>query len=338
VHRRVVFDRLRDVLSSVRRSPFRVATPLVVGAAVLAGVLVAGPGGAPTSSATAADRPSPVRRLTQGCRDSAVRFGIVLPAGDKAGLRAATAVTDEIGEQIGCRAIVVTRGTQPQLLAALALHQVDFAQVDPATLVAGERTVALTVMGAYSAAADTPARVATAPRLWARRGGPVSALKDARDRRIVLGPELTVAGDLAPRSALLAAGVPTAPAIPAASDTATAVTRAEDDGDALGRLRAGDADLALTHGAVTPAQSRGLRAVWTGEAPLADVLVIRPGVPNEVRRLLLSAVRDVPGALLAPLAERQGITHPIPLLPVPAELYDAASDQFDALTSAGLAP
>lgn len=326
------------MLSSVRRSPLRVATPLVVGAAVLAGVLVAGPGGAPTSSATAADGPSEVRRLTQGCRDSAVRFGIVLPDGDEAGVRAATAITDEIGEQIGCRAIVVTRETQPQLLAALALHQIDFAQIDPATLVAGERTVALTVMGAYSAVADTPARVATAPRLWARRGGPVRALKDARDRRIVLGPELTVAGDLAPRAALLAAGVPTVPAIAAASDTATTITRAANDGDALERLRAGDADLVLTRGAVTAARTRGLRAVWTGEAPLADVLVIRPGVPNDVRRLLLSAVRDVPGALLAPLAERQGIAHPIPLLPVPAELYDPASDQFDALTSAGLAP
>lgn len=326
------------MLSSVRRSSLRVAIPLVVGAAVLVGLLAAGPGGAPTSSATAADGPPDVRRLAQGCRDSAVRFGIVLADGDTAGRRAATAITDEIGEQIGCRAIVVTRTTQPQLLAALALHQVDFAQVDPATLVAGERTVALTVMGAYSAAADTPARVATAPRLWARRDGPVNALKDARGRRIVLGPELTVAGDLEPRAALLAAGVPTAPAIAAASDAATAISRATNDGDALERLRAGDADMALTRGAVTEAQRRGLRSVWTGEAPLADLLVIRPGVPNEVRRLLLSAVRDVPGALLAPLAARQGIEHPIPLLPVPAELYDPASDQFDALTGAGLVP
>lgn len=326
------------MLSSVRRSTVRVATPLVVGAAVLAGVLVAGSGGAPTSSATAADGPSKVRRLTAGCRDSAVRFGIVLPDGDKAGLRAATAITDEIGEQIGCRAIVVTRTTQPELLAALALHQIDFAQVDPATLVAGERTVALTVMGAYSAVADTPARAATAPRLWARRGGPVRSLGDARGRRIVLGPELTVAGDLAPRAALLSAGVPTAPAIGKAPDTATAITRAERDEDALADLRAGDADLVLSRGALTAVQTRGLRAVWTGEAPLADVLVIRPGVPNEVRRLLLSAVRDVPGAVLAPLAARQGIAHPIPLLPVPAELYDPASDQLDALTSAGLVP
>lgn len=326
------------MLSSVRRSPLRVATPLVVGAAALAGVLATGPGGASTSAATAADGPSEARRLTQGCRESAVRFGIVLADGDVAGRRAATAITDEIGEQIGCRAIVVTRTTQPQLLAALALHQVDIAQVDPATLVAGERTVALTVMGAYSAVVDTPARVATAPRLWARRGGPVKTLEDARDRRIVLGPELTVAGDLAPRAALLAVGVPTAPAITAASGAATAVTRAEDDGEALDRLRDGDSDVVLTRGAVTAAETRGLRAVWTGEAPLADLLVIRPGVPNEVRRLLLSAVRDVPGALLAPLAERQGIAHPIPLLPVPAELYDPASDQLDALTSAGLLP
>lgn len=326
------------MLSSVRRSPFRVAVPLVVGAAVLAGVVVAVPGGTPKSSAMAAGGPSEVRRLTEGCRDSAVRFGIVLADGDAAGRRATTAITDELGEQIGCRVIVVTRTTQPQLLAALALHQVDIAQVDPATLVAGARTVALTTMGAYSAVADTPARVATVPRLWARRGGPVSTLDDARDRRIVLGPELTVAGDLAPRAALLAAGVPTAPAIEKAADTATAVTRAADDGEALERLRDGDADVVLTRGAVTTAQTRGLRAVWTGEAPLADLLVIRPGVPNAVRRLLLSAVRDVPGALLAPLAERQGIAHPIPLLPVPAELYDPASDQLDALTSAGLLP
>jgi ABC-type phosphate/phosphonate transport system substrate-binding protein len=325
------------VLSSVRRAPLRIATPLVVGAAALAGVLVAGPGGTPTTPATAA-APSDARRLEGGCREAPVRFGIVLGANDAAGRRAATAVADEIGTQIGCRAIVVTRASQPELLAALALHQVDFAQVDPATLVAGERTVALTVMGAYSAVADTPARVADAPRLWARRSGPVRRLEDARDRRIVLGPELTVAGDLAPRAALLAAGVPTGPAIAQAAGTATNATRTEDDAAALRRLRAGDADLVLTRGAVTGEQTRGLRAVWTGEAPLADLLVIRPGVPNEVRRLLMSAVRDVPGALLAPLAERQGIAHPIPLLAVPSELYDPAADQLDALTSAGLVP
>lgn len=326
------------MLSSVRRSPLRVATPLVVGAAALAGVVVAVPGGAPKSFAMTAGGHPEVRRLAEGCRDSAVRFGFVLADGDAVGRRAATAIAAEIGEQIGCRVTVVTRTAQPQLLAALALHQVDIAQVDPATLVAGARTVALTVMGAYSAVADTPARVATVPRLWARRSGPVGALRDARNRKIVLGPELTVAGDLAPRAALLAAGVPTAPAIAKVADTATAVTRAEDDDEALARLRAADGDVVLTRGAVTTAQTRGLRAVWTGEAPLADLLVIRPGVPNAVRRLLLSAVRNVPGALLAPLAKRQGIAQPIPLLPVPAELYDSAADQLDDLTGAGLIP
>lgn len=323
------------MLSSVRRSPLRIATPLVVGAAALAGVVIAVPGGGPTTPATAA-APSDARRLEGGCRDAAVRFGIVLGEDDGGGRRAAAAIADEIGEQTGCRVSVVARASQPELLAALALHQIDFAQVDPATLVAGERTVALTVMGAYSAIADTPARASTAPRLWARRGGPVRALEDARDRRIVLGPELTVAGDLAPRAALLAAGVPTGPAIASAATTAT--TRSEDDAVALRRLRTGEADLVLTRGDVTAEQARGLRAVWTGEAPLADLLVIRPGVPNEVRRLLLSAVRDVPGALLAPLAARQGITHPIPLLSVPSELYDPAADQLDALTGAGLVP
>lgn len=325
------------MLSLVRRSPLRAAAAALAVAATLGGGIAAASRTAAAPPASAADV-KPAKRLTAGCRASAVRFGVVLADGDRAGLRAATAITDEIGEQIGCRAIVVTRPTQPQLLAALALHQVDFAQVDPATLAAGERTVALTVMGAYSAVADTPARVATAPRLWTRRGGPVRGLRDARDRRIVLGPELTVAGDLAPRAALLAAGVPTVPAIAKASATATPIARSTSDGAGLARLRAGDADLVLTRGAVTAAQTRGLRAAWTGEAPLADVLVIRPGVPNEVRRLLLSAVRDVPGTLLAPLAERQGIEHPIPLLPVPAELYDPAADQLDALTSAGLAP
>ncbi len=323
---------------SVRRPSLRVAVALLVAALVLLGGIAVWPGATPATTATAADGTTTAKRLTEGCRESAVRFGIVLADDDTGGRRAADAIAEEIGRQIGCRAIVVTRASQPEMLAALALHQVDFAQVDPATLVVGERVVALTVMGAYSAEADTAARVGDPPRLWARRDGPVGTLEDASGRGITLGPELTVAGDLAPRAALLAAGVPTAPAIDRVTATTTAIDRADDDVEALDQLRDGETDLALTRGPVSGAQARGLRAVWTGETPLADVLAIRPGLPNDVRRLLLSAVRDVPGALLAPLAERQGIDNALPLLPVPTELYDATTDELDALTSAGLIP
>lgn len=323
----------------VRRSPSRAVAALLVTAAVLVGVATAGPGATPATTATANDgRPNAPKRLTTGCRESPVRIGIVLPADDTEGRRAAEAVAGEIGRQVSCRVTLVTRETQPAMLAALALHQIDVAQVDPATLVVGERTVALTVMGAYSAAADTPARVSSPPRLWVRRSGPVRAIEDAGGRRITLGPELTVAGDLAPRAALLAAGVPTAPAIARVADGVTAIRRSDDDRDALARLRDGTTDVALTRGSVSERQARGLRAIWTGEAPLADLLVIRPGVPNDVRKLLLSGVRDVPGALLAPLAARQGIAAPTPLLPVPTVLYDPVTDQLDALTAAGLFP
>ncbi|MBF6620403.1 MAG: PhnD/SsuA/transferrin family substrate-binding protein [Patulibacter sp.] len=323
----------------VRRSPSRVIATLLVGAAVLAGVVVAGPGVTPTTTATADDGAAkPAKRLTAGCRETPVRLGMVLPADDADGRRASEAIADEIGRQVGCRVSVVTRETQPEMLAALALHQIDVAQVDPATLVVGERTVALTVMGAYSAVADTAARASAPPRLWAPRSGPVRSIEDTGGRRITLGPALTAAGDLAPRAALLAAGVPTTPALDRVADTATEVTRGDDDRAALARLRDGATDVALTRGPVTEAQSRGLRAVWTGEPPLADLLVIRPGVPNDVRRLLLSAVRDVPGALLAPLAARQGIDSPTPLMPVPTELYDPVADQLDTLTAAGLLP
>lgn len=284
--------------------------------------------------------PIPVaKRFADGCRTTAVRFGIVLAPDDLAGRRAADAIAQDIGRQISCPAIVVSRRTQPELLAALALHQVDFAQVDPATLVVGGRVVALTILGAYSAAADTAARTAAPPRLWAREDGPVRGLADARGRRLVLGPELTVGGDIAPRSALLAAGVPVAVDPSAGTRTSAApTTRSVDDAAALRAVRNGDAALALTRGSVGAAPTRGLRAVWTGERPLADVLVIRPGVDNAVRRLLMSAVRDVPGALWAPLAARQGIRTPTPLLPVPPDLYDPVAVQIDGLTSAGLVP
>jgi ABC-type phosphate/phosphonate transport system substrate-binding protein len=330
----------RAVPHSARRSPSRaVATLLATTAAAVGVTVVAGQGATTATTATAADgRTDSPKRLTTGCRESPVRMGVVLPADDMEGRRAAEAIAGEIGRQVSCRVVLVTRETQPQMLAALALHQIDFAQVDPATLVVGERTVALTVMGAYSAAADTPARASSPPRLWTRRGGPVRAIEDARGRRITLGPALTVAGDLAPRAAMLAAGVATAPAIQRVSGTTTAISRTDDDRRALARLRAGDTDVALTRGRVTDEQARGLHAIWTGEAPLADLLVIRPGVPNDVRRLLLSGVRDVPGALLAPLAARQGIVAPTPLLPVPTALYDPVTDQLDALTAAGLRP
>ncbi len=323
---------------SARRLSLRAAVLVLLAAGLLVAGIAAATGALSSSAATADDGAAPVKRLTAGCREDAVRFGIVLDDDDRSGRRAAAAIAADIGRQIGCQAIVVTRPTQSALLAALALHQVDFAQVDPAVLAVGERTVALTVMGAYSAAADTAARVGDPPRLWARDDGPVASLEDARGRRVALGPALTVAGDLAPRAALLAAGATTAATVPELASEAAVVTRPADDAQALRGLSGGDVDVALTRGPVTDAQRRGLRALWTGEAPLADLLVLRPGVPNDVRRLLLSAVRDVPGALLAPLAERQGIDQPIPLLPVPPELYDPVSDQLDALTAGGLVP
>ncbi|MGX6448180.1 hypothetical protein ACVU7I_08965, partial [Patulibacter sp. S7RM1-6] len=72
--------------------------------------------------------------------------------------------------------------------------------------------------------------------------------------------------------------------------------------------------------------------------PLADVVAIRPGVPNAFRRLVLVAVRDLPGRTLAPLAARQGIQQPAPLTSVPLDLYGPVAAQLDDLAGAGLRP
>jgi hypothetical protein len=107
---------------------------------------------------------------------------------------------------------------------------------------------------------------------------------------------------------------------------------------ALRALESGDADAAVTRGPVAASATRGLRRIWTETGPLADVIVLRPGIPNAVRRLILFAIRGLPTASLAPLAARQGIAEPAPLTSVPLDLYAPVAERIDALTAAGLQP
>jgi hypothetical protein len=57
-----------------------------------------------------------------------------------------------------------------------------------------------------------------------------------------------------------------------------------------------------------------------------------------VRRLIQVAVRGLPGAALAPLAARQGISEPAPLATVPLDLYAPVASRLDELAAAGLQP
>jgi ABC-type phosphate/phosphonate transport system substrate-binding protein len=315
------------------RPAFRAAVLLAAVLCVLAGaVLVARPG-----AGVAADTPAPAgekdtMRFADGtCADTAVRFGVVQPPADAAARAAAERLGRGLTEGLGCRVVVVAYPTQASLVTALAVHEVEVGQLDPAAVVVADRAVGSAAIGAYAVDESTPAR---APRvaLWTRGGGDVRALGDLRGRPIAFGPQLTAGGDLEPRAALLRAGVATA-----GSGDARSVFTA-DDASALRALRSGRVDAAVTRGRVRPSSVRGLRRVWSATGPLADVLVLRPGMPSAVRRLMVVAVRGLSTAALAPLAARQGITEPAPLTVVPLDLYAPVADRLDSLTVAGLQP
>lgn len=316
------------------RAVLRAVGAVLALVAIVAGVaLTAGAGrttAAGTTTAAAGDKDT--KRFADGsCGATAVRFGVVLTAGDVEGSAAAGRFAHDLAEGLGCRAVVVGYPTQAQLVTALAMHEVEIGQLDPAAVVVADRTVGAAPVAAYAVDEDSPARV-SAPALWVRRDGDARRLGDLKDRRIAFGPRLTTGGDVDPRAALLAAGVPTG----AADDTRSRFVA--DDLDALDALRAGRVDAAVTRGTVAASERRGLRRVWTETGPLADVLVLRPGIPNAVRRLILFAVRGLPTASLAPLAARQGIAEPAPLTSVPLDLYAPVAERIDALTAAGLQP
>lgn len=279
---------------------------------------------------SAADTPSAVeaKRFADGsCQNAAVRFGVVLPAGDAQGRAAANRLTTDLAEGLGCRAIAIPYATQARLVTALAMQEVDIAQLDPAAAIVASRATGSVPAGAYAVDEDTPARQSPT-ELWVRRDGP-RTLTGLRDRKIALGPRLTAGGDLDPRAALLRAGVRVD------DDHATF---ADDDAAALRLLRTGRTDAALTRHAPAPDRVAGLRRVWSTTGPLADVVVLRPGIPKAVRRLIQVAIRGLPGAALAPLAARQGISEPAPLAVVPLDLYAPVASRLDDLVAAGLTP
>lgn len=306
---------------------------LAIAALVLAGLSVAGPGRTTAAgTTTAAKGEKDTKRFADGsCSDTAVRFGVVLAAGDVEGRAAAGRFAHDLAEGLGCGATAVGYGTQAQLVTALAMHEVEIGQLDPAAVVAADRTVGAAPVAAYAVDEDSPARAA-APALWVRRGSDVRRLQDLKGARIAFGPRLTSGGDVDPRVALLAAGVPTGGRDDARS------TFTDGDPQALEALESDDADAAVTRGPVAARTTRGLRRIWTETGPLADVVVLRPGIPNAVRRLILFAIRGLPTASLAPLAARQGIAEPAPLTSVPLDLYAPVAERIDTLTAAGLQP
>lgn len=300
---------------------------LLLGLVLLAALvlLLVRPGGGSAAESGARD----TERFANGsCQTAAVRFGVVLPADDAEGAAAANRLTTDLSEGLGCKAIAVRYATQARLVTALAMHDVDIAQLDPAAAIVASRTTGSVPSGAYAVDEDTPART---PRteLWARGDGDVRALRDLRDRSVALGPALTAAGDLDPRAALLGAGVRLR-----GDDAVTT----DDDVEALAALRAGRVDAAVTRRAPSGDDVRGLRRIWTTTGSLADVVLLRPGIPRAVRRLIQVAIRGLPGAALAPLAARQGVTEPAPLAVVPLDLYAPLASRLDDLVAAGLQP
>lgn len=297
---------------------------LVLVAAVV--VLLVRPGGG-----SAAETPSAVdaKRFADGsCQAAAVRFGVVLPDGDAEGRAAAERLTTDLAEGLGCKAIAIRYATQARLVTALAMQEVDIAQLDPAAAIVASRATGSVPAGAYAVDEDTPART-TPTELWVRRDGDLRALGDLKDRPVALGPRLTAGGDLDPRSALLRAGV-------RLDDDH--ITSTDDDATALRDLRSRRVDAAVTRHAPTGTDVRGLRRIWTTTGPLADVVLLRPGIPRAVRRLIQVAIRGLPGAALAPLAARQGISEPAPLAVVPLDLYAPVASRLDDLIAAGLTP
>ncbi|WP_022929493.1 phosphate/phosphite/phosphonate ABC transporter substrate-binding protein [Patulibacter americanus] len=310
-----------------------VGAVLAIAALALAGVLAAGPDRTTAAgTTTAAEGEKDTKRFADGsCSATAVRFGVVLSPGDAQGAAAAGRFAHDLSEGLGCGAVVVPYGTQAQLVTALAMHEVEIGQLDPAAVVAADRTVGASPVAAYAVDEDSPARTA-APGLWVPRDSDVRRLEDLEGARIAFGPRLTSGGDVDPRVALLAAGVRTG----ARGDTSSTFT--DGDPQALDALESGAADAAVTRGPVDDRTARGLRRIWTETPPLADVVVLRPGIPNAVRRLILFAIRGLPTASLAPLAARQGIAEPAPLTSVPLDLYAPVAERIDTLTAAGLQP
>lgn len=288
----------------------------------------------PTSTATAKTKSvKATKRFADGtCSRTAVRFGVVLPAGDYRGQAAAARITTDLSEQLGCPAMVVVYPTQAQLLTALSTHAVELGQLDPAAVVVGDRVVGTTAIGAYTIGRDVPAR-APEVRLWVKASSKIRRLADLRGQPVALGPRLTAGGDITPRAALLRSGV----RLGELRGAGHAVWTSRDT-DALRKLRAGEVTAAITRGPVPAAQRRNLRRLWSSVGPPADVVVARPGIPNAVRRLLVVAVRGLPGDVLAPLGARQGIPQPGPLMTVPLDLYGPVAAQLDELTAAGLVP
>ncbi|MDO9409198.1 phosphate/phosphite/phosphonate ABC transporter substrate-binding protein [Patulibacter sp.] len=296
---------------------------LLVCAAV---IVLARPGGG--ADAGAAESTGAKRFADDSCQSSAVRFGVVLPDGDAQGRAAADRLTTDLAEGLGCRAIAIPYATQARLVTALAMQEVDIAQLDPAAAIVASRATGSVPAGAYAVDEDTPAR--TAPtEMWVRRSTDLRTLQDLRGRRIALGPALTAGGDLDPRSALLRAGV---------RPDATETTTTSGDDEALTALRRGRVDAAVTRGAPIASETEGLRRIWSATGPLADVVLLRPAIPRAVRRLIQVAIRDLPGAALAPLAARQGISEPAPLAVVPLDLYAPVASRLDDLIAAGLTP
>jgi ABC-type phosphate/phosphonate transport system substrate-binding protein len=292
-------------------------------------VLVLRPGGG-SAGAQAADQKDE-RFADDSCARAAVRFGVVIASGDAQGTAAASRLVSDLAEGLGCRAIAVPYATQASLVTALAMHDVDVAEVDPVAMVVADRVTGAVPAGAYAIDGDTPARTRPA-ELWVRQNSRIRALADLKDRRVVFGPRLTAGGDIGPRAALLRAGVLRG----GAGDTLA--SGSGDDTSALKALRDLRVDAAITRGAPSGAAIRGLRRIWTGSPALADVMAMRPGIPRSVRRLIQVAVRGLPGAALAPLAARQGLSEPSPLTAVPLDLYAPVAARLDDLVAAGLRP
>jgi len=309
-----------DLPSLRRRLPLLAVAALVAAVAMLA--LVAG-----GRAASGGDEARP-RFADASCTRTAVRLGFALPDGDEAGPRAAERAARSFGELLACPVQVVVRRDQVELVAALALHQIDLAQLDPLAMVVGDRVAAIAPIGAYATGLDVPARGAPS-RIWTR-GTRIDVLSGLRGRRLALGPALTAGGDLLPRRALLDVGLRAGEDVP--------TVRAADDARALALLRRGAVDAAVTRGPLRPEDERGLREVWRSEPVLADVVAIRPGVPGALRRLIGASVRGLTAVSIGALADRQGIARPTGMVNVPPDLYGPLADGLDHLTGAGLSP
>lgn len=316
----------------LRSRPATGALLLAVLLLAAATLLLARPGGGSAAAPAAAPGPRDAERFADdSCAKDAVRFGVVLAAGDAAGRSAADRLTVDLSEGLGCEAIAVPYASQARLVTALAMHDVDVAQLDPAALVVADRVTGAVSAGAYAVDRDTPAR-ARPTEMWVRSGSRVRALEDLAGRPVAFGARLTTGGDVDPRTALLRAGVRT-------GGEGDRLARFEqDDPSALAALRAGRVDAAVTRGALSREDTEGLRRIWWATGPLADVLVLRPGITRAVRRLIQVATRGLSGAALAPLAARQGIFEPAPLATVPLDLYAPIAARLDELAAAGLQP